>query len=98
MRVFSDSGAAARFPAMKTLAILVAMVTAASAATYARYESFDPCIWMEQDLAADSGLPVVVTRARIQAEFLLRGIADPDAADCLFAWWEFRADGLQAKP
>ncbi|MEX0923282.1 MAG: hypothetical protein WD489_10200 [Rhodovibrionaceae bacterium] len=82
----------------KFLVLFAALLLAAAAATYARYESFDPCVWIEQDLAAENGLPRLVVRARIQAEFLLRGIADPDAADCLLAWWDFRADGLQAKP
>lgn len=82
----------------KLILVLSVLLLAAAVATFARYESFDPCVWMEQDLALDSGLPRVVVRTRIQAEFLVRGISDPSAADCLLAWWEFRADGLRANP
>lgn len=78
-------------------AVLVATAIAlgaAVAATYARYGSFDPCEWMEQDLAARSGLPRLAVRARIRAQFLLEGVAAPDAGQCILAWWEFRAEGV----
>lgn len=83
---------------MKTFATVFAvLLLLAATATYARYESFDPCAWMAHDLVEESGLPRMVAEARIQAEFLLRGIGEPDAGDCLFAWWDFRAEGLQKK-
>jgi hypothetical protein len=75
------------------LLIVIAIVFAASMATYARYESFDPCDWLQHDLARQSGLPLVVVQAQIRASFLLRGITQPGAYDCLDAWWTLRREG-----
>ncbi len=72
---------------------LVLAVLAAFIATYSRYESFSPCVWIEQDQARATGLPTLVTRGRVHAEFLLRGIRDPNAMDCLLSWWDFRLQG-----
>lgn len=74
----------------------IAVILLASIATYVRYESFDPCIWMEQDLASQSGLPRLVVDAQIQSQFLIKGIVDPDIGQCVVAWWNFRLDGLPA--
>jgi hypothetical protein len=71
----------------------VLAIAAATIATYSRYESFSPCIWIEQDQARATGLPTLVTRGRLHAEFLLRGIREPDAMDCLLSWWDFRLEG-----
>ncbi len=72
---------------------LVLVVLAGAGATYFRYQSLDPCDWMEQDLAAHFDLPAVVVQAKIRAEFLLQGIVEPDPRDCLFEWWRLRRDG-----
>ena len=72
----------------------VLLALAAGIATYLRYGSFDPCDWMEQDLAERSGSPRLVARAQIQARFLLDGISDPDLRQCTLAWWEARAEDL----
>jgi hypothetical protein len=78
-----------------TAAVLCAVAAIAAAiATWSRYESFDPCVWMEQDAARESRLPRAVVRAKIRGEFLLRGIGNPDSYQCLQAWWKFRADNL----
>jgi len=83
------------YAGVKTVGVgLMAIGLAASIATWSRYESFDPCMWMEQDLAKESSLPRLAVRARIQAEFLLRGIRSPGPYQCLQAWWKFRADNL----
>lgn len=66
---------------------------AATIATYSRYESFDPCVWMEQDMAHQSRLPRVVMQGRIRADFLIQGVSNPDRYQCLTAWWKFRANG-----
>lgn len=80
---------------MRTIApATVGIVLAAIIATYIRYQSFDPCAWMEQDLASQSGLPRLVVKARIQTRFLIHGITDPDVGQCIMAWWELRSDGL----
>ena len=80
---------------MVRFAVIVAgLLAAAAVATYARYESLDPCDWMEQDLVAQSGLPAVAVEIRIRAAFLLDGITEPDAGDCLVKWWEWRREGL----
>ena len=84
---------------MRKIAILGAvLVLLAASATYARFESFDPCVWMEHELAEESGLPRMIVAARIQAEFLMRGVGDPGPRDCLLAWWDFRAEGLRKQP
>ena len=78
----------------KTIPLFLALAIAAAAiATYSRYESFSPCVWIEQDRARATGLPTLVTRGRVHAEFLLRGIRDPDTMDCLLSWWDFRLEG-----
>ena len=80
-----------RTAALASLAIMVAAVIA----TYVRYESFDPCRWMEQDLASESGQPRLVVRARIQGRFLIDGVTNPDLGQCIMAWWKTRVDGLR---
>ena len=78
----------------KTVSLfLVIAALAATIATYSRYESFSPCIWIEQDQARATGLPTLVTRGRLHAEFLLRGIREPNTMDCLLSWWDFRLEG-----
>jgi hypothetical protein len=49
---------------------------------------------MEEDLAAQSNLPRVAIELQIGAAFLLEGIADPSAGDCLLQWWDWRREGL----
>ena len=79
---------------MKYLVIALILVAAATGATYARYRSFSPCDWMEQDLAVQTGLPLLVVQARIKADFLLQGIIDPHPGECLVEWWKVRREGL----
>ena len=60
---------------MVRFAVIVAgLLVVAVIATYARYESLDPCDWLEADMLAKSDLPRLVIEARIQARFLLDGI------------------------
>ena len=73
--------------------VAVALIVAASAATFARYQSLDPCAWMEQDRAERSAFPPLVVRAQIRAEFLLDGITEPGLYDCLTEWWALRREG-----
>ncbi len=79
---------------MRYLGIAAALVVVAAIATLARYESFDPCDWLEQDIARSLGMPALVAQARIRATFLFRGIVEPDTSDCLNAWWHLKAEGL----
>lgn len=79
--------------AVSLFLVLVVAVASAAAATYSRYESFSPCVWIEHDQAEATGLPRLVLRGRLQAEFLMRGIRNPDAVDCLLTWWDFRREG-----
>ena len=79
---------------MKFVQVAIVVILLAVIATYARYESLSPCDWMEQDLAGQSDLPLIVIQGRIRANFLLRGIANPGAYDCVLAWWKFRAEGV----
>ncbi len=77
---------------MKYLGIALALVAAAAIATFARYESFDPCHWLERDMARALGVPPFMAQARIRAAFMLRGIVEPDTGDCLEDWWQFKAN------
>ena len=79
---------------VRFLVIVAGLVAAAAIATYARYQSLDPCDWMEQDLAAQTELPDVAVGLQISAAFLLEGITDPGPGDCLVKWWDWRREGL----
>ncbi len=80
---------------MIRFAVIVAgLLAAAAVATYARYESLDPCDWLQRDLLIESGLPQVAVELRIGADFLLDGIADPGPGDCLVKWWDWRRNGM----
>lgn len=78
---------------MKYVWILVGLVAAASVATLARYESFRPCDWLEQDTARALGVPSLVAQTKIRAGFMLKGITAPSAYDCLTDWWRQKANG-----
>ena len=69
---------------MKTAAIIiVSILLFGVGATYQRYESFNPCDWMEQDLVAQSGLPILVVHGQVKAKFLLQGVIDPNPYQCI---------------
>jgi hypothetical protein len=89
--------AAARGEDMKYLGIALALVAAAAIATFARYESFDPCDWLERDMALALGVPPLMAQARICAAFMFRGIVEPDTGDCLQDWWHLKAKGPPEK-
>jgi hypothetical protein len=80
----------------KTLIVLVLLAGAAITATWVRYDSFDPCVWMEKDMVADSSLPALIVTARIKAAFLLDGITEPTPKQCLYAWWQHRFEDAKA--
>ena len=79
---------------VRFVVIVAGLLLVAVIATYARYQSLHPCDWMEDDLAAQSSLPRMAVELQISAAFLLEGIADPGAGDCLVKWWDWRRDGL----
>ena len=81
---------------MKILILPLALVGAAVIATMVRYGSLQPCDWLDQDAAAQSGLPRLVAEAQVRAAFLLDGITDPTAGECLTAWWDLKANGAIA--
>ncbi len=83
---------------LRVLVVLLLLAGGAAASTYWRYESLDPCEWMARDLIQASELPELVVRSRIQLEFLLEGVTDPDPGQCLFKWWALRRDGLGQVP
>ena len=78
---------------MKYLGIVVVLGVAAVIATFARYESIDPCEWLEQDMTRALDMPRVVAQARIRAGFMLRGIVEPTSRECLEDWWRLKAEG-----
>ncbi len=79
---------------MKYLGIVVVLAVAAVIATFARYESIDPCEWLEQDMTRALGMPRIVAQARIRAGFMFRGIVEPTSGECLEDWWRLKAKGL----
>ncbi|TQV83503.1 hypothetical protein [Denitrobaculum tricleocarpae] len=79
---------------MKYLVVVIGLAVVAAGATFLRYESFDPCDWIEADMLKSSDLPLLVVQSRISAYFLLDGIVSPDFGECLLGWWEFRLDGI----
>ena len=81
---------------MKILIVLVLLVAAAVSATWVRYASFDPCVWTEQDMVADSSLPALIVTARIRAGLLLDGVTEPTPKQCLYAWWQHRFEDAKA--
>lgn len=81
---------------MKILIVLVLLVAAAVSATWVRYASFDPCVWTEQDMVADSSLPALIVTARIRAALLLDGVTEPTPKQCLYAWWQHRFEDAKA--
>ncbi len=83
---------------MRYLGIVVVLGLAAVIATFARYESFDPCEWLEQDMTRALGMPKVVAQARIRAGFMFRGIVEPTSGECLDDWWQLKAEGLPEEP
>lgn len=79
---------------LRALVIVAGLLVVAVIATYARYESLNPCDWMTHDLAAESSLPQVAVELQISAAFLLDGITEPTSGDCLVKWWDWRKEGL----
>ncbi len=79
---------------MKAALLVAGLLLAAVGATFFRYQSLNPCDWMEQDLAESYGLPLLIVRAQIRAAFLLEGVTEPDALDCLLEWWDWRSEGI----
>ena len=83
---------------MKTLLVVVVLLGAAVVATFVRYESLDPCDWIMRDFGEASGLPPLVAQARMRAGFLMQGITEPTAYDCLMEWWRRRSEISPAAP
>jgi hypothetical protein len=79
---------------MKALLLVAGLLLAAVVATLFRYQSLHPCDWMERDLTEAYGLPALVAQAQIRAAFLLEGVTEPDALDCLLKWWDWRSEGI----
>ena len=79
---------------MRTIIVASTVLVLAVGATFFRYGSLDPCVWLEEDMLAKSDLPRLAIEARIQARFLLDGILEPDLGDCLRGWWNFRLEEL----
>lgn len=82
---------------MKYLLLVAGLVAAAVIATLARYESLDPCDWLAHDMARALDAPSLLAEAKIRADFLLRGITEPQTTDCLTAWWDLKADGVPSE-
>jgi hypothetical protein len=77
---------------VKYAIVVIGLIAAALIATYARYESLEPCVWLVHDAARQSQLPELAVEARIRADFLVRGIAKPGPCDCLSDWWRLRSE------
>ncbi len=79
---------------MKAALLVAGLLLAAAGATFFRYQSLDPCDWLERDLVEAYGMPSVMAQAKILLEFGLEGVLDPDALDCLLKWWDWRSEGI----
>jgi hypothetical protein len=77
--------------------ILGFLILSASTATWSRFHSFDPCIWMEKEMSEQSGMPFLAAEAKVQTDFIHRGIASPTATQCVGAWWRFRMEGAMSQ-
>jgi len=82
---------------VKYLVLVAAAAAAAVIATLVRYGSLQPCDWLKQDVAARLDVPPLIAEAKVRAEFLVSGVAEPSAADCLTSWWDFKAYGKVAE-
>ena len=82
---------------IKSAVLLIGIAIFASGATFGRYGNFDPCDWTAQDHTESSAIPKIVWEGRLQAAFLVKGIAQPTFSDCMLAWWESRADDAADK-
>ena len=51
---------------VKSFVVLTGLLITAVVATYARYQSFDPCDWMMRDLTESSSLPDIVVAAVLE--------------------------------
>jgi len=79
---------------MKTTAIIIiGMLLFGAAATYHRYASFNPCDWIEQDFIEQSGMPSLIVQGQMNTRFLMDGIVNPDAYQCIKMWWRLKIDG-----
>ena len=81
----------------KYIILVIGLAIFGSGATYGRYGNFDPCDWTAQDQADSTFIPKIVWTGRLKAKFLANGIAQPTFSDCMFAWWESRADDAVEK-
>ena len=80
---------------IRVAVIVLVLAAGATLATYMRYDSLHPCDWLHRDMVLASGHPEVWVQIRIRALFFLEGIDEPDAADCLRGWWDFRVEELE---
>ncbi len=74
--------------------LLVVFLLAGSVATLVEYGSLHPCSWLRTDASRESELPDALVEARLRAIFLLRGVTNPGATDCVTEWWRVRRRGL----
>ena len=77
---------------MRWLLVISAFLIFAAVGTFVRYGSYDTCDWLVTDTASTYRLSPTAAEARARADLLLRGVVDPDAMDCLHAWWRVRRD------
>ena len=80
---------------MRFLLLVMGLMVAAVVATFFRYQSLHPCDWLEKDMIAVSDMPDIWVVARLRARFLMEGITDPSALECLEGWWSFRIEELE---
>jgi hypothetical protein len=75
---------------MRWLFLIPVFAVFALGGTYFRYQSFDACHWLVVDTASAYDLSETAAGARARADMLMHGVVDPDAVDCLHAWWRVR--------
>ncbi len=57
-----------------------------------RYGSYDPCDWLMQDVAANTGVPLNLVSGMMRKR--LKG-QEPTATQCFEGWVELHTKGLQ---
>jgi len=80
---------------VKSFIIILIISLGAILATWAKYQSLDPCEWLHRDISQKINLPILMIKAQVKAGFLLHGIASPSAGQCIYAWWKYRFENAQ---
>ena len=80
---------------LKLFVIVLIIILIAIGATWVRYQSLNPCVWLHRDISQRYNLPALMITAQVNAVFLLHGITTPTTGQCLYAWWKHRFENAK---